>query len=166
MTVKLNIVLDHNDDVFREIRTNADNTLEDLHKVIVSSFGLKPEEMAAFYLTNEEWEQGEEIPLIAMELSSREMQNISVNDIFQNTEKLLYVNDFLILWRFMIEVEEIDELKEVEEAEVVLSFGNMPEEAPMVQFISDEDNLTEEEEEDIFGDALDEFNEFENYEGY
>ncbi|MAD50692.1 MAG: hypothetical protein P8I29_07445 [Flavobacteriales bacterium] len=164
MTVKLNIVLDHNDDVFREIRINTDNTLEDLHKVIVSSFGLKPEEMAAFYLTNEEWEQGEEIPLIAMEPSSREMQNISVNDIFQNTEKLLYVNDFLILWRFMIEVEEIDELKEVEEAEVVLSFGNMPEEAPMVQFISDEDNLTEEE--DIFGDALDEFNEFENYEGY
>ena len=164
MTVKLNIVLDHNDDVFREIRINTDNTLEDLHKVIVSSFGLKPEEMAAFYLTNEEWEQGEEIPLIAMEPSSREMQNISVNDIFQNTEKLLYVNDFLILWRFMIEVEEIVELKEVEEAEVVLSFGNMPEEAPMVQFISDEDNLTEEE--DIFGDALDEFNEFENYEGY
>ncbi len=164
MTVKLNIVLDHNDDVFREIRINTDNTLEDLHKVIVSSFGLKPEEMAAFYLTNKEWEQGEEIPLIAMEPSSREMQNISVNDIFQNTEKLLYVNDFLILWRFMIEVEEIDELKEVEEAEVVLSFGNMPEEAPMVQFISDEDNLTEEE--DIFGDALDEFNEFENYEGY
>jgi hypothetical protein len=164
MTVKLNIVLDHNDDVFREIRINTDNTLEDLHKVIVSSFGLKPEEMAAFYLTNEEWEQGEEIPLIAMKPSSREMQNISVNDIFQNTEKLLYVNDFLILWRFMIEVEEIDELKEVEEAEVVLSFGNMPEEAPMVQFISDEDNLTEEE--DIFGDALDEFNEFENYEGY
>lgn len=164
MTVKLNIVLDHNDDVFREIRINTDNTLEDLHKVIVSSFGLKPEEMAAFYLTNEEWEQGEEIPLIAMEPSSREMQNISVNDIFQNTEKLLYVNDFLILWRFMIEVEEIDELKKVEEAEVVLSFGNMPEEAPMVQFISDEDNLTEEE--DIFGDALDEFNEFENYEGY
>ena len=55
MTVKLNIVLDHNDDVFREIRINTDNTLEDLHKVIVSSFGLKPEEMAAFYLTNEEW---------------------------------------------------------------------------------------------------------------
>ena len=145
MTVKLNIVLDHNDDVFREIRINTDNTLEDLHKVIVSSFGLKPEEMAAFYLTNEEWEQGEEIPLIAMEPSSREMQNISVNDIFQNTEKLLYVNDFLILWRFMIEVEEIDELKEVEEAEVVLSFGNMPEEAPMVQFISDKGRVSVDE---------------------
>jgi hypothetical protein len=63
-------------------------------------------------------------------------------------------------------VEEIDELNEVEEAEVVLSFGNMPEEAPMVQFVSDEDNFSEEEEEDIFGDTLDEFNEFENYEGY
>ena len=65
-----------------------------------------------------------------MEPISREMQNISVNDIFQNTEKLLYVNDFLTLWRFMIEVEEIDEIKEVEDAEVVLSFGKMPDEAP------------------------------------
>ena len=35
-----------------------------------------------------------------------------------------------------IEIEEIDETKEVEEAEVVLSFGKMPKEAPTVQFIS------------------------------
>ena len=164
MTVKLNVVLDHNDDVFREILISTDNTLEDLHKAIVSSFELKPEEMAAFYLTNEEWEQGEEIPLIAMEPSSREMQNISVNDIFQNTEKLLYVNDFLTLWRFMIEVEEIDELKEIETAEVVLSFGQMPKQAPTVQFVSDEDGF--DEEDDIYGDTLDEFNEFENYDEY
>ena len=164
MTVKLNIVLDHNDDVFREICINTENNLEDLHKAIVSAFELNSEEMAAFYLTNEEWEQGEEIPLIAMEPSSREMQNISINDIFQNTEKLLYVNDFLTLWRFMIELEEIDELKELENPEVVLSFGNMPKEAPSVQFISDEDEFSQEG--DIYGDTLDEFNEFENYEGY
>ena len=164
MTVKLNVVLDHNDDVFREILINTENTLEDLHKAIVSAFALKPDEMAAFYLTNEDWEQGEEIPLIAMEPNSREMQNISVNDIFQNTEKLLYVNDFLTLWRFMIEVEEIDEIKEVEEAEVLLSFGKMPDEAPSVQFISDEESWSEDE--DVYGDTLDEFNEFENYEDY
>ena len=164
MTIKLNVVLDHNNDVFREILINTENTLEDLHKVIVSAFALKPGEMAAFYLTNEDWEQGEEIPLIAMQPNSREMQNISVNDIFQNTEKLLYVNDFLTLWRFMIEVEEIDEIKEVEEAEVLLSFGKMPDEAPSIQFISDEESWSEDE--DIYGDTLDEFNEFENYEDY
>tara|TARA_Y100000766_G_scaffold191548_1_gene164677 strand:- start:4142 stop:4636 length:495 start_codon:yes stop_codon:yes gene_type:complete len=164
MIIKLNIVLDHNDDVFREILISTENTLEDLHKAIVSSFVLKPEEMAAFYLTNEEWEQGEEIPLIAMEANSREMQNISVNDVFQNTEKLLYINDFLTLWRFMIEVEEIDETKEVEEAEVVLSFGKMPKEAPTVQFISDEESWSEDE--DDYVDTLNEFNEFENYEEY
>ena len=164
MTVKLNVVLDHNEDVFREIIINTENTLEDLHKAIVSAFELNPEEMAAFYLTNEEWEEGEEIPLIAMEPISREMQNISVNDIFQNTEKLLYINDFLTLWRFMIEVEEIDESKEVEEAEVILSFGKMPKEAPTVQFISDEESWSEDE--DVYGDTLNEFNEFENYEDY
>ena len=48
MTVKLNVVLDHNDDVFREIIINTENTLEDLHKAIVSAFELNPEEMAAF----------------------------------------------------------------------------------------------------------------------
>ena len=164
MTVKLNVILDYNDDVFREILINTENTLEDLHKVIVSAFALKPEEMAAFYLTNEDWEQGEEIPLIAMEPNSREMQNISVNDIFQNTEKLLYVNDFLTLWRFMIEVEEIGEIKEVEEAEVLLSFGKMPDEAPTVRFISNEESYSEDE--DVYYDTLDEFNEFENYEEY
>ena len=92
------------------------------------------------------------------------MQNVSVNDVFQNTEKLLYINDFLTLWRFMIEVEEIDESKEVEEAEVILSFGKMPKEAPTVQFISDEESWSEDE--DVYGDTLNEFNEFENYEDY
>ncbi len=164
MIVKLNIVLDHNEDVFREILINTENTLEDLHNTIVSAFELKPKEIAAFYLTNEKWEQGEEIPLIAMEPSSREMQNIRVNDIFQNTDKLLYVNDFLTLWRFMIELEEIDEIKEVEEAEIVLSFGKMPLEAPTVQFISDEETWSEDG--DIYDDTPDEFNEFENYEDF
>ena len=147
MTVKLNVVLDHNDDVFREIIINTENTLEDLHKAIVSAFALKPEEMAAFYLTNEEWEQGEEIPLIAMEPNSREMQNISVNDIFQNTEKLLYVNDFLTLWRFMIEVEEIDEIKEVEIAEE-------PEGLPVDVEIEGEEQVTAEEVRDDFNSNL------------
>ena len=163
MTIKLNIILDHKDDVFREICIDSNNSLEDLHRIIVSSFQLNPEEMAAFYLTNEEWEQGEEIPLIAMDSNSREMQNISINDIFQNTEKLLYVNDFFILWRFMIELEQIDELKKMDEAEVVLSFGNLPKNAPIVQFVSDEDDLSDN---DPYGDTLDEFNEFENYDEY
>jgi hypothetical protein len=64
----------------------------------------------------------------------------------------------------MIELEEIDELKELEKPEVVLSFGNMPKEAPSVQFISDEDKLSEND--DIYDDTLDEFNEFENYDEY
>ena len=88
----------------------------------------------------------------------------SVNDIFQNTEKLLYVNDFLTLWRFMIEVEEIDEIKEVKEVEVLLSFGKMPDEAPTVQFVSDQLNYSDNE--DVYEDTQDEFNDFENYEDY
>ena len=64
----------------------------------------------------------------------------------------------------MIELEEIDEIKEVEEAKVVLSFGKMPDEAPTVRFISNEESYSEDE--DVYYDTLDEFNEFENYEDY
>ena len=40
----------------------------------------------------------------------------------------------------------------------------MPDEAPTVQFISDEESYSAEK--DVYGDMLDEFNEFENYEDY
>ena len=38
--------------------------------------------MAAFYLSNEEWEQGEEIPLLSMQEGSHEMKDITISAIF------------------------------------------------------------------------------------
>ena len=165
MIIKLNITLDHQEDVYRELIINAHLSLEDLHKAILEIFQLNKEEMAAFYLTNEEWEQGQEIPLIAMDEKAKEMKNLCIKDIFQNQNTLLYVNDFLILWRFMIEAEEIDETKNLEAFQLMLSFGNMPQEAPNVQFVSDQDDYLDEDQ-DIFGDAMDEFNDYEEYDEY
>lgn len=94
-----------------------------------------------------------------------EMNKLSINEIFSNHYKLLYVNDFLIMWRFMIEAVEKDENNTIDSPEVFLSFGKMPEDAPQVQFVSEEDpyNLDDEffDEEDE-----DEFNEFESYDEY
>ena len=39
------------------------DTLEDLHNIITQSFGFEGTEMASFYLSDNQWNQGEEISL-------------------------------------------------------------------------------------------------------
>lgn len=160
MIFKLSIVLDQKDDIFKEIKCNAKMSLEELHHFIVKSFDLQKNELAAFYLTNDEWEQGEEIPLIAMQKNTIEMNSITLEQALKN-HKLLYVNDFLNMWRFMITVENKENTK-IEKPEIILSFGVMPKVAPNVQFISESSNEDFKEEEDIFGSEFDEYNEFTN----
>lgn len=165
MIVKLSIILDHQSDVFREIKIDSSTTLEELHGFIVQVFELNKGEMAAFYLTNEDWEQNEEIPLIAMDANSMEMSKLSINDIFSNHDKLLYVNDFFVMWRFMIEAIEKDEENTIDSPELFLSFGKMPEDTPQVQFVSEKDPYSSKDE-DFFDGEHDEFNEFESYDEY
>lgn len=163
MIAHLRIILDHNNDIFRDIHINSNDTLEQLHHAIVSAFKLNEEEMAAFYLSNQEWEQGEEIPLISMQEGSHEMKDITIAAIFNNEDsRLLYVQDFLTMWRFMIEVEDFLETSTKEELPATtLSFGEMPTEAPKVQFVSEE-----QKKHDPYGDVLDDFNEFEQFDEF
>lgn len=162
MTIKLRIVLDHNLDVFRELKISENATLHDLHELLVQSFELEQNEMAAFYLTDNDWEQGQEIPLFAMQNDTKEMKDIFSKDIFQSNKRLLYINNFLIMWRFMIEVIEINKDETIQQSQVLLSFGTMPQELPRIQFVSD----TNSSDEDLFDNDHDEFSEFENYEEY
>lgn len=162
MTIKLRIVLDHNLDVFRELKISENATLHDLHELLVQSFELEQNEMAAFYLTDNDWDQGQEIPLFAMQNDTKEMKDIFSKDIFQSNKRLLYINNFLIMWRFMIEVIEINKDETIQQSQMLLSFGTMPQELPRIQFVSD----TNSSDEDLFDNDHDEFSEFENYEEY
>ena len=160
MTVHLRIILDHTNDIFRDILISSEDTLEQLHHAIVSAFKLNAEEMAAFYLTNEEWEQGEEISLLSMQESSQEMKDITISAIFNKEDsRLIYIQDFLTMWRFLIEVEElIEKSTQKELPATVLSFGEMPGEAPNLQFVSEE-----QKEHNPLGDELEDLNEFEQF---
>lgn len=164
MTIKLSIVLDHKIDIFREINICSNSTLLTLHKYIVEIFNLEKNEMAAFYHTDDDWEQGQEIPLVSMRNNEKEMKDLFLCDIFTTKQRLLYINNFLLMWRFMIDVIEVDEKNIIKQPMTVLSFGTLPEESPNIQFITDIDNFSEDD--DLYDDGFDEFNEFENYEGY
>ena len=63
MIYRFRIILDAEDDIFRDIELESSSTFEDLHNTIIQSFGMSGHEMATFYVTDEEWNQGEAIAL-------------------------------------------------------------------------------------------------------
>lgn len=156
---KFRIILDTKEDVIREVALLRDFTLEDLHQTIVNAFGFDGMEMASYYHTDVEWNQGEEIPLFNMSdqvggLS--QMSDYKLDFVFnKQNNRLLYVYDFLNLWTFFVEF--ISEFNEVEDKSIPLllfSLGDLPKEAPKKEF---ETPPAEDEEDDLYNDDYDSF---------
>ncbi|RLD25862.1 MAG: hypothetical protein DRI70_06475, partial [Bacteroidetes bacterium] len=66
MIYRFRVILDAHEDVFRDIEIEAVANLEDLHNTITQAFGFAGQEMASFYVSNDLWQQGEEIALFEM----------------------------------------------------------------------------------------------------
>src|SRR5690554_505512 len=143
MIYRFRIILDTDEDVFRDIEIKASATLEDFHNVIVQSFGFDGQEMASFYTSNDLWEEGEEISLFDVgdeDERSRLMGETFLDEIIdrENT-RLLYVYDFLNMWTFMVELADIAEAEEGQMyPNLMFAHGQIPEEAPDKEFISEE----------------------------
>ncbi|MCD8414770.1 plasmid pRiA4b ORF-3 family protein [Tenacibaculum dicentrarchi] len=146
---KVRVILDTKKDVIRTLVVNQAKSLEDLHSDIAKSFGFNGQEMASFYRTDEDWNQGEEIPLFDMSEDGSEpsMSTCVIKETLPSiNDKLIYVYDFLQMWTFYVEVvEQSDEV--VTDTKIILTVGEIPDEAPQKEFIA-----TEEE-----GDLDDEF---------
>ncbi len=154
MQYSFRCILDVETDVIRDISINADATLEELHKSISNAYGFSTQEMAAFYRTDEEWEQGEEIPLINMNTTghANEMKDYKLSEVFSEmNNRLLYIYDFLDMWTFFIELRKIDTNLNPKEPKLVYSLGELPIQAPEKNFISE--NISDDFN-DEFGDEL------------
>lgn len=161
MAYRIRIILDVKNDVIRDLIVTESINLEELHFTIAKAFGFKGQEMASFYQTDNNWEQGDEIPLFDMSENgdSLTMPNFLISDIFKNVgDKLIYVYDFMAMWSFFVELSEIINTKEDGLPKISLSFGNTPDEAPEKEFKS-EKSL------DDF-DAFDEGNDIENIDDF
>ena len=153
---KIRIVLDAEDDVIRTLLVDHHINLENLHQTITKSFNFEGFEMASFYKTDNEWNEGEEIPLFDMSESGagNSMQNCFVSDLIPNVgDKLIYVYDFLKMWTFYVETINVTSSTQEDLPKVILSVGEIPMEAPEKEFVA-------EKSETMFNDDFD--NEFEN----
>lgn len=147
MIYRFRIILDNDteDDVFRDIEIRESDTMEDLHNTITQSFGFDGMEMASFYLSDEQWNQGEEIAMMDMSEAGNEvkMMNTTIikDVVHEASTKLIYLYDFMNMWTFYVELGEI-----VEEAEgtdypnLMYVHGQIPDEAPQKTFEAEEND--------------------------
>lgn len=164
MVYKIRVVLDVNQDVIRTIAIEGSKTLEDLHNTILKTFGFNGQQMASFYRTDDDWNQGEEIPLISMDESPNAL-SMTTTTIDQNIEdvgeKLIYVYDFLNMWTFFVELIEVSETIDGELPKLILSIGEVPEQAPEKEFKATQDQNDDPYGLDEFG-TVDDFGSMEN----
>lgn len=148
MIYKIRLILDTKENVLRDIVIGYNDTLEDLHNAITNAFGFYGTEMASFFLTDDKWNQGDEISLFDMSESndSMSMQTFKIKDVLtEDNDKLIYVYDFLAMWSFYVELISIEEDENlIELPSLLLSLGVVPDEAPEKVFISEESISSEE----------------------
>ena len=155
MIFRIRTILDVNNDVLRDIEIDETSLLKDLHISIIKSYGFEGKEMASFFKTNENWEQGDEMSLIDLGVS-KDYSNESLNTIFSSkNNRLLYVYDFLVLWTFFIEVMQVSEIdKNIKYPNLVFSQGEVPKD-PSIKIFEESPRKDEESEEDEGYDDLD-----------
>ncbi|WP_394749845.1 IS1096 element passenger TnpR family protein [Spongiimicrobium salis] len=142
MIYKIRIILDAEDDIFRDIEIAADSTLEDFHNSITQAFGFLGNEMASFYICDEQWNQGEEIALFDMGEGGtdlRLMAETRLEDcVNEESPKLIYVYDFLSMWTFFVELADIVEKEDGRSyPNILFSFGEVPDAPPEKKFESE-----------------------------
>lgn len=167
--LKFRILLDSKDrhEIFRDILISDTDNFESFYKAILNAFCFSSDQMASFYVSNNNWDKGHEISLFDMSFGEDSEQILpgvmatsKMGDfILESSQKFILVHDFLRMWIFLIEL--IDSTDESpEQPRMILSVGNAP--AEESRSAEDESLLFEtesedDEEEDEFG-----FDEFED----
>ena len=128
---KFRVIIDTEQDVFRDIEIETESNFDALHKALLDAFDFEQGEMASFYLSDEEWSKGLEISLMDMggvDEDSLSMSTTILSDmVMKPGDKILYVYDFMRMWIFYIELMEVKKDKpSTIYPRVALAFGDAP----------------------------------------
>lgn len=172
MVYKFRVILDAEEDIFRDIAILEDDTLEDLHNAIFNSFGFDGMEVASFYTCDDTWNQEDEISLFDtgdVLGEQRIMSDYKLSDILdEENTKIIYVYDFINMWTFLVELAAIEEQTAGSTyPETLFAHGEMPDEALEKNFEADNaDDFYDEFEDGLDDDDMDMFEGDDSYEDY
>lgn len=171
--LKFRVLLDTEQEaeIFRDIIINEKDNFESLYRAIISSFRFQGDQMASFYMSNDEWDKGHEISLMDMTYGDEEseepvsvMSSAKLKDFMQEpNQKLILVYDFMRMWIFLIELVERT-ADEVKAPETLFAVGMAPPEDSKMANLDDDDFFDEGEDEDFgeFGSDLEDDDEFDD----
>lgn len=170
MIYRFRVILDNDteDNVFRDLEIREDDTLEDLHNIITQSFGFDGSEMASFYRSDDDWNQGEEFSLFDLSEGHDKvnlMQETKINSVVHEAEtKLIYIYDFLNMWMFFVELAEIVEVTDsIDYPNLLFVHGQVPDNAPEKSFLTDDFDDFNEFDDDLDVDDYDQLDFDENW---
>jgi len=171
MVYKFRVILDAEEDVFRDIAILEDDTLEDFHNAIVNAFDFDGLEIASFYTCDNEWNQEEEISLSDtgdIMGEQKIMNDFQLSEVLhKDSTKIIYVYDFLNMWTFLIELAAIEEIEAgVIYPNTLFSHGVMPAEAPDKDFSESTTSDFDYDEDDYDEDDLDSLDGGDNFEDF
>ncbi|TNE54562.1 MAG: hypothetical protein EP338_07015 [Bacteroidetes bacterium] len=176
-SLKFRVLLDTEQDteIFRDILIGETHNLEQFYQSIMSAFGFQGDQMASFYLSNENWDKGREVSLMDMSFGESQeeegtlvMSETKMEEIVETEDqKMILVYDFMRMWIFLIELIGREE-KEVAEPEVALMVGETPDEESREMDLGDLEDEEGEESDDLFDDFEDGYDDddFQSYDDY
>ena len=179
--LKFRILLDSKDkqEVFRDILIKDTDDFESFFNTIIQSFNLSGKEMASFYVSNDNWDKGQEISLLDLNFgdeaqsSSPIMKDSIIKDFIEEPDqKFLFIYDFLNMWIFLVELIGYEN-NGPESPEIVLSIGAPPAEKnndELADILLEDETLLEDKthseidiesiDESSFNEDFSDFNEF------
>ena len=167
--LKFRVLLDSKDknEVFRDILISDNDNFESFYKAILNSYHFSEDQMASFYMSNEQWDKGHEISLFDMAFDEDPTQilpsvmrtSMISNYVKESNQKMILVHDFLRMWIFLIELIGF-EAEGPDSPKTILSVGN----APAEDSKSTEDDTLQFETESEISEDEDEFG-FGEFEG-
>ncbi|MCG8576337.1 MAG: plasmid pRiA4b ORF-3 family protein [Flavobacteriales bacterium] len=132
---KFRILIDttSQEEIFRDILISTKADFETFYQAIMQAFNFRGDQLASFYVSNEQWDKGHEIVLMDMgvgnNLDSPSVMKETILEEIVSTDdqKFILVYDFLKMWCFLIElIEKSDDEPEI--PTVALTMGLAPDE--------------------------------------
>jgi len=130
--IRLRVIVDIEEDVFRDIVIGRTAPLEDLHRGILAAFDFAEGEMASFFQSDEDWGRGREIPLMDMGTDDAgnpfpSMRTTPLEEMASlANDRMVYVYDFLRMWCFYVEIIGLEEGESPEYPLLAQEFGTAP----------------------------------------
>ena len=109
---RIKLTQSDNEDLLRLIDIPGNYTFEALHLAILSALEFDDSQLASFYMSDDQWNKGQEITLLDMgdDASPLTMQEVQLDHfITKKGSKLIYVYDFILMWTFYLELQDIVE---------------------------------------------------------